>query len=137
MTLDSFYGTDGTVFKTIHSPPFVTFAMYAEVTNQQTPADSKIVQGLRRPAERTHPIAIAESTDKVPLILEFLAKKGADVKTNSSSAVIETKKEDNQVKKRKKDLQVSNTSFANASLAGSNLSCGSGGSGGLAQYLIK
>lgn len=116
LSLDSFYGNDGTVFKAMHSPPFVTFAMYAEVTNQKTSADSKVVQGLRRPTERTHPIATPESTDKPPLILEFLAKRGAELK---ETAVVETTVK--EPKKRKKDLLT--TPVANG--------------GNLSQYLLK
>jgi hypothetical protein len=116
LSLDSFYGNDGTVFKAMHSPPFVTFAMYAEVTNQKTPADSKVVQGLRRPTERTHPIATPEQTDKPPLILEFLAKRGAELKT--TTVQVETVKEP---KKRKKEILTSPVPTG----------------GNLSQYLLK
>jgi hypothetical protein len=123
MSLASFYGEDGTIFKSLHTPPFVTFAMYAEITNQQTPADSKIVNGLRRPLERTHPIATPEPTDKPPLILEFLAKRGADMKPkDAKEAENDVSKE--KVKKRKKEI----VSVPIVS---------SGGGGGLSQYLIK
>lgn len=115
LNLSSFYGDDGTVFKAMHTPPFVTFAMYAEVTNQHTPADSKVVHGLRRPTERTHPVAVAEPTEKPPLILEFLAKRGAEIKPPKESVV------EKAAKKRKKEVPTS----------------ASGSSGGLAQYLIK
>jgi hypothetical protein len=70
MTLSEFYG-DNSVFVAIHAPPFVTFAMYAEI------AKKPIENGVRRPLTRQDPIAVNESTGKVPLILEFLAARGA------------------------------------------------------------
>jgi hypothetical protein len=80
LSLAEFYGEDGTVFKAIHAPPFVTFAMYAEVTRKASdgaPVDVSEVKVLRRPAQRTDPVAVADPTDKPPLILEYLAARGA------------------------------------------------------------
>jgi hypothetical protein len=75
MSLSEFYGESNT-FVAMHAPPFVTFAMYAEVAKK--PIDS----GIKRPTTRTDPVAVNESTGKVPLILEFLAARGA-VRTRS------------------------------------------------------
>jgi len=70
MSLSEFYG-DQSVFVAIHTPPFVTFAMYAEI------AKKPLENGIKRPTTRQDPMAVNESTGKVPLILEFLAARGA------------------------------------------------------------
>lgn len=78
LTLEQFYGDSGHQFKALHVPPFVTFAMYAELTHCTTdpPLDEKKLTGLRRPLVRTTPKAEQETTEKPPLILEYLAKRG-------------------------------------------------------------
>jgi hypothetical protein len=96
LSLEEFYGNDGTLFTAMHEPPFVTYAMFAEIRNNGVlPAEEdKRTKGLRRPAQRTAPIAIQEITEKPPAILEFLAMKGA--------AIQETAKPQPTEKKRKK-----------------------------------
>jgi hypothetical protein len=71
MSLSEFYGEGESEFVALHTPPFVTFAMYAEV------AKKPISSGVRRPTTRTEPLAVNEITGKTPLILEFLAARGA------------------------------------------------------------
>jgi hypothetical protein len=96
LTLEEFYGTDGSVFTAMHEPPFVTYAMFAEIRNNGIlpVEEDKSTKGLRRPLQRTTPIASQEMTEKTPAILEFLALKGA--------AMQQTAKPQQQEKKRKK-----------------------------------
>lgn len=77
MSLHEFYGEDEniTTYKDVHSFPFVTFSMYAEVIQNND------VRGLRRPTVRTEPIREQEQTEKPPLILEYLATKKNKVDT--------------------------------------------------------
>ena len=119
LTLEQFYGTGEIKFKSIHNPPFVTFAMYAEMTNISGNDNDKTTNGLRRPTERTTPIAKEESTQKTPLILEFLAKRGISMKgpKNNLSEPI----------KKKRVAQITNNSI--------NDDIGGGGS--LARYLVR
>jgi hypothetical protein len=87
--LDEFYGNSGTNFKILHTPPFVTFAMYAEMTKTETAetsVDRISVKNLTRPLQRSDSIAVQDQTGKPPLILEFLASKGAENKTSQVSA---------------------------------------------------
>jgi hypothetical protein len=70
--------------------------MYAEMTNSNGPNNDKATTGLRRPKERTYPIATEESTQKIPLILEFLAQKGLQVKNTKTESVEPTKKKKSQ-----------------------------------------
>lgn len=81
LTLKEFYGSDGTVFKAMHEPPFVTYAMFAEIKNNGIlPAEEdKRIKELTRPLVRNTPVAIQEITEKTPAILEFLAMKGASM----------------------------------------------------------
>jgi len=93
MSLDEFYGEDAacTQFKALHTPPFVTFAMYAEVTRKEVGGVSaapntgeELLRGLRRPHVRTEPVAVQEPTGKAPLLLEYLAARGAIALSSSS-----------------------------------------------------
>lgn len=92
LNINDFYGESEIKFKQIHNPPFVTFAMYAEMTNTNGPNNDKQVHGLRRPTERTYPVAKEESTQKPPLILEFLAQKGLVLKNSKTDVVTEPTK---------------------------------------------
>jgi uncharacterized membrane protein YgcG len=85
LDLDTFYGEDGnsTTFKAIHSHPFVTFSMYVEIMGSKHDKNSSIhetqVYGLRRPqiSELEPKFSVErEQTEKPPMILNFLAKKG-------------------------------------------------------------
>jgi len=76
LTLNEFYGKPLETFKCMHTPPFVTFAMYAEITKITNESSNNTVVNLTRPLQRTEPIAESEETGKVPLILEYLAKRG-------------------------------------------------------------
>lgn len=98
LSLKEFYGTDGTEFTAMHEPPFVTYAMFAEIKNNGVlPAEEdKRTKGLRRPAVRTAPVAMQEITEKPPAILEFLAIKGASMQETAKP------QQPTQEKKRKK-----------------------------------
>lgn len=102
MTLEDFYGKCGYKFKQMNSPPFVTFAMYAELTKTDLSFDDTFsnVKNLRRPKERTVPIAVHEETGKPPLILEFLARRGI------LPSPIQNNVEEIQQKKKKKVVKV-------------------------------
>ena len=156
LTLDEFYGNSSHVFKTLHTPPFVTFAMYAEVTRKND-ADSELgeneevnnfksqeknnMTGLRRPKIRLDPIAQQEETEKPPLILEFLAKRGnlstliEDSNTVSSSLL--TSQEINSKKNstnepKKKIAKYSKLMDTDPSTSSMKNNCSSG----LSMYLI-
>jgi hypothetical protein len=111
LTLNEFYGKSNFVYKEIVCPPFVTFAMYAELTGK-TNVNDKLTHGLRRPQERTHPEAKEEPTMKPPLILEFLARKGLVVKKPTDLP---------EPSKKKKLNQVSSSPFTPADEGGSSL----------------
>jgi len=88
MTLEQFYGEDKDflLYKQIFSFPFVTFSMYAEV--QKTDG----LRGLRRPLVRNEPVQEQEQTEKVPLILEYLATKGStkpEIKKRKKNSTLE------------------------------------------------
>jgi len=107
LSLKDFYGQDGFAFKMLHTPPFVTFAMYAELNEVDT-VDSKVTHGLRRPVDSKRPVAQPEPTEKPPLILEYLARRGLSLKPQEKVS---------DAKKRKSDKEQP--------------------SGSLAKYLIK
>jgi len=115
LTLSEFYGDDGSEFKCVISPPFVTFAMYAEITHKGPVIDTKALTGLRRPANPVASGSERESTEKTPLILEFLAKRGAlkPPAKKSTAALV-----DEPIKKRGKSAAAEDN-------------------GGLARYLMK
>lgn len=115
LTLKEFYGDDGTIFKSLISPPFATFAMYAEITKLPVSQDTNKTKGLRRPTEIREPTE-NESTEKPPLILEYLARRG----------IMKETKDDAPPKKRSKVLP---TQKINEDVRGDE--------GGLAKYLIK
>lgn len=117
LSLNDFYGTDEIKFKAIHNPPFVTFAMYAEMTNKNGPEHDKATNGLTRPTERTTPVATEESTQKPPLILEFLAKRGISMKGPKNEL-------SEPLKKKRVSAQIVNT---NDDVGG----------GSLARYLVR
>lgn len=122
LSLEQFYGDDGSSFKALHTPPFVTFAMYAELTNAGVPINSKDVSGLRRPEDNGGRVkAESESTEKTPLILEFLAKRGAIKPQNSQITSAST-----EPKKRK--ILAAPPPKMEETL---------GGGGGLARYIMK
>jgi hypothetical protein len=77
--LSEFYGEDAhqTRFVEIHSAPFVSFAMYAEIM-QSTIVKAKEVEadeeGIRQPLLRTDPIAKQECTQQPSLLIEYLRR---------------------------------------------------------------
>jgi hypothetical protein len=87
LDLSEFYGDDGTVFVELHCPPFVSFAMYAEVmrTKASETSREKVLQvnesdGIQQPLVRKDPIAQIEQTGSAPALLEYLAKRGYSLK---------------------------------------------------------
>jgi hypothetical protein len=108
LTLDEFYGDSKVQFKVVHVPPFVTFAMYVEMTRKvddDTAIDATNLQakGLRRPLVRTEPVAQYTETGKPPLLLEYLAKRGIVEKdnmmenTNNGEAVTKPKRKKEKI----------------------------------------
>jgi len=129
MDLNEFYGESGNCkFKELHVPPFVTFAMYAEVTQNKdelfSTSEDKKLNGLRRPLQRTTPTATQESTEKTPLILEFLAKKGQSSITQLKS--IEHKEIAPEPKRNKSSTLKAVIPQPKAAM-----------SGGLSKYIVK
>ena len=115
LSLKEFYGECGTVFKSLISPPFATFAMYAEITKLPLSQDNNKTKGLRRPTEIRDPVE-NEITEKPPLILEYLARRGVQSES----------KEELPPKKRSK---INTPQKINEDVRGDE--------GGLAKYLIK
>jgi hypothetical protein len=136
LSLSEFYGDDDSVFKIMHTPPFVTYAMYAELTNMPgTTTENKDVYHLRRPLDVTsRPRSEPESTEKPPLILEYLARRGA-IKPPTTASTSKIRSEagsvpltsDEPVKKRK--IAASSIKQPEEPSVGP--------SGGLARYLMK
>jgi hypothetical protein len=121
LSLEEFYGNSGSSFKCVLTPPFVTFAIYAELTNKTPAIDTKALTGLRRPDEaqrREIPRMEQEMTEKPPMILEFLARRGAMKPPQIKS--------DEPSKKKTKTAQITD-----------EVTQVSEGAGGLAKYLMK
>jgi hypothetical protein len=95
LTTAEFYGEDihCTRFVEVHTAPFVSFAMYAEVmqsntlgpgtgtfpaTKDQNEVASDGREGLCQPLLRTDPIATQESTKQPSLLLEYLRRIALD-----------------------------------------------------------
>lgn len=126
LTLAEFYGEDVlcTRFIEVHCAPFVSYAMYAEVMRGSTnvPKDADILTletGIRQPAIRTEPIAHQESTQKIPLLLEFLSNLA---KTRFSS--VQTGKKETDIEEEepepRKNAKKKRTTNAAATIAEKN-----------------
>ena len=81
LTLSEFYGdsADFSTHITLHSPPFVTFAMFSEVCKGKQQSTEKSSSMLLRPDKPLGQQTI-EQTGKPPMLLNFLA----DLKLSSS-----------------------------------------------------
>ena len=136
LTLEQFYGDDSGAshFKGLHTPPFVTFAMYAELSHSITdpPIDEKKLTGLRRPLVRTSTVAEQDSTEKQPLILEFLAKRGLQ-KTQAPAIVVPKILVASEPKKAKITLKNNQNPLQQQHQGDS----GGGGGGNLSKYIIR
>jgi hypothetical protein len=150
LSLSEFYGLDGSSFKMMHTPPFVTYAMYAELTNSSgTAVENKDVYGLRRPADAGKNRSEQESTEKPPLILEYLARRGAlkpatsakakvDIKSDRVSATATAADTDPRVSTRGQGQVVEEPPKKRKIAPAPKLDESSiAGGGGLARYLMK
>jgi hypothetical protein len=99
-TLSEFYGEDAhqTRFVEIHSAPFVSFAMYAEIMQSTLKAreleNQNDEEGIRQPLLRTDPIAKQECTQQPSLLIEYLKRLAL-----SSSSGCTFKKDDEDPQK--------------------------------------
>ena len=116
LTLSEFYGEDihATKFVEIHSAPFVSFAMYAEVmstskSNHHQIQKQNLFHGnanedeeeVRQPKIRTEPIALQEPTGKASLLLDYITRR-----TNQTSVPTQhddTEPQKDQAKKMRKN----------------------------------
>jgi hypothetical protein len=98
LSLSEFYGEDvhKTRFIEIHSAPFVSFAMYAEVMTsaltkakqQDSDKNLKLDEGIQQPLLRTDPIAIQECTKKPSLLLEYLTNLALKTNINEDESLL-------------------------------------------------
>lgn len=129
LELDEFYGEDGqfTTLKSAHAHPFVTFSMYLEIMGTKNDKNANNVHenqvyGLRRPqvSEKDQKLVVErEQTEKPPMILNFLAKKGIALKS------LEEKKEKEIAESKEEDRRDTNNEEReheelNGSLVGAN-----------------
>lgn len=63
-------------FVTLQSPPFVTYSMFSEFRNKHQ--DTSLFE-VSRPTERSLPLTEKTETGKSPLLLDFIAKKYAEI----------------------------------------------------------